>query len=127
MQALVKYFRKEGTQWRIAESLRQMVQFRSLNLLGDLRSVGPCDAVFCRNVLIYFDQPTKGRVLEAMARQMPQDGVLYLGGAETVLGITDAFAAQAGERGVYERRSSGPAPARPAPTIPTMATLGARG
>ena len=62
-----------------------------------------------------------------MARQMPQDGVLYLGGAETVLGITDAFAAQAGERGVYERSSSGPAPARPAPTIPTMATLGARG
>ncbi len=100
---LVKYFRKEGAQWRIAENLRQMVQFRSFNLLGDLRSIGHCDVVFCRNVLIYFDQPTKARVLEAIARQMPSDGVLYLGGAETVLGITDAFAAQHGERGVYER------------------------
>ncbi len=102
---LVKYFRKEGIQWRISENLRQMVQFRLLNLLGDLRGVGQCDVVFCRNVLIYFDQPTKTRVLEAIARQMPHDGVLYLGGAETVLGITDAFAAQSGERGVYERTS----------------------
>jgi chemotaxis protein methyltransferase CheR len=110
MQHLVKYFRKEGAQWRIAESLRNMVQFRQLNLLGDLRGMGSCDAVFCRNVLIYFDQPTKARALEAIARQMPTDGVLYLGGAETVLGITDAFAPQAGERGVYERS----APAAPA-------------
>jgi chemotaxis protein methyltransferase CheR len=101
--SLVKYFRKEGTQWRIGENLRQMVQFRWLNLLADLRSVGPCDVVFCRNVLIYFDQPTKALVLEAIARQMPQDGVLYLGGAETVLGITNIFGAQPGERGVYER------------------------
>ena len=103
MQYLVKHFRKDGTQWRISDTLRQMVQFRSLNLLGDLRGLGQFDAVFCRNVLIYFDQPTKSRVLAAVARQMPQDGVLYLGGAETVLGITDAFAAQTGERGVYER------------------------
>ena len=107
MQYLVKYFRKEGSQWRIAESLRQMVQFRSLNLLADLRSVGHCDAVFCRNVLIYFDHPTKARVLDAVARQMHQDGVLYLGGAETVLGISEAFTAQVGERGVYERSQPG--------------------
>ena len=115
MQYLVKYFRKEGTQWRISETLRNMVQFRSLNLLGDLRGIGSCDAVFCRNVLIYFDQPTKAKVLAAIARQMPADGVLYLGGAETVLGVTDAFAAQAGERGVYERSApTAPATARQA-------------
>ena len=52
-------------------------------------------------MLIYFDQPTKTRVLEAMAAQMPADGVLYLGGAETVLGITPRFAPLPGERGVY--------------------------
>jgi chemotaxis protein methyltransferase CheR len=78
-----------------------MAQFREFNLLGDLRPLGRFDIVFCRNVLIYFDQPTKTRVLEAMAAQMCPDGMLYLGGAETVLGITPRFAPLQGERGVY--------------------------
>jgi chemotaxis protein methyltransferase CheR len=52
-------------------------------------------------VLIYFDQPTKSRVLENIGAQMPPDGLLYLGGAETVLGITSRFAPLPSERGVY--------------------------
>lgn len=103
IQNLVKYFRKDGANWRVSDNIRAMAQFRLWNLLSDLRSLGQFDVVFCRNVLIYFDQPTKARVLEAIAKQMPADGILYLGGAETVLGITQAFAAQPGERGVYER------------------------
>lgn len=102
IQLLVKHFRQEGTSWRISEELRAMVTWREGNLLGDLRPLGRFDIVFCRNVLIYFDQPTKARVLAAIAAQMPDDGVLYLGGAETVLGITDRFAAIPGERGAYE-------------------------
>jgi chemotaxis protein methyltransferase CheR len=101
VQLLMRYFKKEDSGWRISESIRNMVQFREWNLLGDLRMLGKFDVVFCRNVLIYFDQPTKTRVLEAIATQMPQDGVLYLGGAETVLGITNRFAPLVGERGVY--------------------------
>ena len=62
---------------------------------------GRFDIILCRNVLIYFDQATKTRVLESMASQMPPDGMLYLGGAETVLGITGRFAPLPGERGVY--------------------------
>ena len=101
IQYLVKYFRKDGANWRVNDAIRGMAAFREWNLLADLRPLGQFDVVFCRNVLIYFDQPTKRRALEAIARQMAPDGVLYLGGAETVLGITDDFAAAPGQPGVY--------------------------
>ncbi len=101
IQYLVKYFAKEGSHWRISAALRAMVEFREWNLLGDLRSLGRFDIVFCRNVLIYFDAPTKARVLEAIAQQINPDGVLYLGGAETILGVTARFAPVPGQRGVY--------------------------
>ncbi len=101
MQYLVKYFRKDGTQWRMNDAIREMASFREWNLLADPAPLGRFDIVFCRNVLIYFDQATKTRVLDAIARQLAPDGMLYLGGAETVLGITTRFAPMAGERGVY--------------------------
>jgi chemotaxis protein methyltransferase CheR len=101
VQMLMRYFRKEEAGWRISEAIRAMVQFREWNLLGDLRALGQFDVVFCRNVLIYFDQRTKAKVLDAVAQQMAGDGLLYLGGAETVLGITSRFAPLATERGVY--------------------------
>ena len=101
VQMLMRYFKKEDSNWRISEAIRSMVQFREFNLLSDLRPLGKFDIVFCRNVLIYFDQPTKARVLDAAAGIMAADGLLYLGGAETVLGITSRFAPMPGERGVY--------------------------
>lgn len=102
MQYLVKYFSKEGASWRLNAAVRSMVAFREWNLLADARTLGKFDVVFCRNVLIYFDQATKARVLNTIAGQLAPDGVLYLGGAETVLGISDRFDVVAGERGVYE-------------------------
>ena len=84
------------------------MQFREWNLLTDLRPLGQFDIVFCRNVLIYFDQPTKARVLEAIAARLAPDGVLYLGGAETVLGITTRFAPLVNERGVYGLAGAAP-------------------
>ncbi len=101
VQMLVRNFKKEDANWRISEAIRAMVRFREFNLLNDLKPLGRFDIVFCRNVLIYFDQPTKARVLDAIASQMAPDGALYLGGAETVLGITGRFAPMPGERGVY--------------------------
>jgi chemotaxis protein methyltransferase CheR len=101
IRALVKYFKQEETRWRISAELRGMIRFEERNLLTDIGALGRFDAIFCRNVLIYFDAPTKPRVLEAMARQLNPDGVLYLGGAETVLGLTDRLRPIAGERGAY--------------------------
>lgn len=99
---LVKYFTQLGSdKWQIKENLRQMVTFKEGNLLQDFASLGPFDIVYCRNVLIYFDPPTKGKVLNAISRIMPPDGVLLLGGAETVLGISERFKPAAGEHGLY--------------------------
>jgi chemotaxis protein methyltransferase CheR len=101
IQLLVKYFTQVGECWQIAPELRGMVAFRPLNLLNDFTPLGRFDLVFCRNVLIYFDQPTKTGVLDRLARQMADDGFLVLGAAETVVGLTDAFKPIADKRGLY--------------------------
>ena len=101
IQLLVKHFSKNGETWEIARDLRAMVQFRTLNLLNDFSPLGQFDVVFCRNVLIYFDQPTKSAVLNRVARQMPDDAYLILGAAETVVGLTDALKPMPDRRGLY--------------------------
>jgi chemotaxis protein methyltransferase CheR len=102
VRQLVKHFRQEHGRWHISASLRAMVRFERWNLLAELKPLGRFDLIFCRNVLIYFDPPTKRQVLSGLATQLAPDGALYLGGAETVLGLTDALVPMAGERGVYE-------------------------
>src|SRR5262245_25066562 len=101
VQLLVKFFDQVDETWQLAPELRSMVQFRPLNLLNDFSVLGSFDAVFCRNVLIYFDQETKVAVLNRIARQMPGDGFLVLGAAETVIGLTEAFKPLADKRGLY--------------------------
>ena len=101
VQMLVKHFRKEEAGWRINPELQATVTFKQWNLLGDLSPLGSFDVVFCRNVLIYFDPPTKTRVLDAIADLLAPDGLLYLGGTETTVGLTNRFLPLATERGVY--------------------------
>jgi len=103
--ALVKHFSQNGDRWQINQNLRDMVTFKELNLLGDFGPIGAFDVVFCRNVLIYFDAPTKTKVLESITKVMHPDGLLYLGGAETVLGITDKFKPVENQRGLYVQQS----------------------
>src|SRR5690606_5867260 len=115
IQFLVKYFKQvEHNGWQIDAGIRSMVVYREFNLLNDLAPIGPCDVVFCRNVLIYFDQETRTRVLDGIARLLPGDGYLFLGGAETVLGVSDKFAPIAGMSGIYGP-VAGPATAAPKP------------
>jgi chemotaxis protein methyltransferase CheR len=99
---LVKYFQQiAGDKWQIKDNIRQMVQFREGNLLSDLGLTGHFDIIYCRNVLIYFDIPTKTRVLATLSGLLSADGYLLLGGAETVLGISDKFKPSPGEHGLY--------------------------
>jgi len=88
---LMKYFRKDGGEWVLKDQPRSLVSFREWNLLKPPQTLGRFDVVLLRNVLIYFDQPTKTRVLDHVASVLAEDGVLYLGGAETVLGISTRF------------------------------------
>ncbi|MEQ8397730.1 protein-glutamate O-methyltransferase [Thalassobaculum sp.] len=98
---LVKHFKQDGDRWQLSDAIRNQVTFREYNLLEHPRSLGQFDVVYCRNVLIYFDQPTKTKVLAGIADQLAPDGTLFLGGAETVLGITDRFEPVPGQRGIY--------------------------
>lgn len=108
IQLLLKYFEKVDEYWTLKPEIAKMVEFKEFNLLEKLGALGKFDVVFCRNVLIYFDQETKGRVLDEIATLMPPDGVLFLGGAETVLGVTDKFKPVGGQRGVYCLTGSDP-------------------
>jgi chemotaxis protein methyltransferase CheR len=101
IQLLIKYFAQVGDTWQINPDVRAMVQFRPLNLLHEFSHLGRFDLVFCRNVLIYFDQETKTRVLDRVARITEPDGYLVLGAAETVVGLTDSFKPLPNHRGLY--------------------------
>jgi chemotaxis protein methyltransferase CheR len=101
IQMLVKYFTQAGEMWQLAPEIRAMVQFRAFNLLHDCSQLGPFDVVFCRNVLIYFDQKTKTEVLERIARVIVPDGYLVLGAAETVVGLTNSFRPIPDKRALY--------------------------
>jgi chemotaxis protein methyltransferase CheR len=98
---LIKYFSQLGEMWQLAPEIRGMVKFQPQNLLHDFSALGKFDVVFCRNVLIYFDQATKSDVLERIADVTEPDGFLVLGGAETVVGLTSRFRPIADRRGLY--------------------------
>ena len=101
IQLLVKHFAQIGELWQLNADIRAMVQFRQLNLLQDFSHLGVFDVIFCRNVLIYFDQDTKTNVFGRLARVIEPDGFLMLGAAETVVGLTEAFKPYPDRRGLY--------------------------
>jgi chemotaxis protein methyltransferase CheR len=101
IQLLVKHFTQVGELWQLNADIRAMVQFKQLNLLQDFSHLGGFDVIFCRNVLIYFDQDTKTNVFGRLARLIESDGFLMLGAAETVVGLTDAFKPYPEKRGLY--------------------------
>jgi chemotaxis protein methyltransferase CheR len=88
---MIKHFRKEAMEWQIGDSIREMVEFRELNLIESWPGLPLMDVVFMRNVLIYFDVDTKRTILGKVRRVLRPDGVLFLGGAETTMNLDDAY------------------------------------
>ncbi|MGD0421655.1 MAG: protein-glutamate O-methyltransferase CheR [Xanthobacteraceae bacterium] len=122
IQLLIKYFSQVGDMWQIAPEIRAMVRYQQLNLLADFSHLGVFDLVFCRNVLIYFDQEKKIDLLNRLRPITARDGYLVLGAAETVMGLTDGFTIVPDMRGLYAPyvRGSNPAAAagaKPAPRL----------
>ncbi len=101
IQYLVKYFEQNGEQWRIKQDVKSMVRFQNLNLLSNIAHIGEFDVVFLRNVLIYFDVPTKAEVLQKVRDVTDDKGFLVLGGAETVMGISEKWKLLKGHNGLY--------------------------
>jgi chemotaxis protein methyltransferase CheR len=104
---LVRHFERSGLNWRINQSIRERVEFRSLNLTRPFPPMGRFDVVFLRNVLIYFDLPTKRDVLKRVRQVMAPDGHLFLGAAEMTMGVDDAWErVPAGRSSVYRIREA---------------------
>jgi chemotaxis protein methyltransferase CheR len=105
--ARLKRFFRRGTganegHCRVIDELRQMITFRQLNLLdASWPMKGPFDAIFCRNVMIYFDKPTQLRVLRHMAPLLTPEGLLYTGHSESFLHAADVVKSVG--RTVYRR------------------------
>jgi chemotaxis protein methyltransferase CheR len=89
---LVKYFRRIDGEWQIAEGLRRAIDFRRVNLTAAWPFLPAMDIIMMRNVLIYFDVPTKKAVLARVRRQLKPGGFLILGGGESTMNLDDSFA-----------------------------------
>lgn len=98
---MLKYFTQSGERWVINDEIKNRVTFKPFNLLDSFAGLGRFDIVFLRNVLIYFDAPTKSAVFERVRGAMEKDASLFLGAAETVLGVTEQFRAIRSLRGLY--------------------------
>jgi chemotaxis protein methyltransferase CheR len=107
-ERLARHFVREDNAWSIGPALREMVEFRTHNLLDDPRALGAFDIVLCRNALIYFDALTKVRILNAIANLLPSDGALMLGSAETMLGLSTGFATLPDQHGIYRLAATAP-------------------
>ncbi len=104
-ERLQRWFQRDGETWRADEQLARMITYRSHNLLKGVAGLGAFDIILCRNVLIYFNADRKRLVLDDLAKALSDDGSLFLGSAETIMGLTEALEASPGARGLYRKTS----------------------
>jgi chemotaxis protein methyltransferase CheR len=104
---LVQHFTREGTEWVVSPRLRAMVRAQQLNLACPFGALGKFDVVFLRNVLIYFDVPTKRQILQRVRAVMRPDAFLFLGSAEVTIGVDDGWRRSAAGRTSYYQPTTG--------------------
>jgi len=88
---LVKYFEKQGIEWQVKQEIRDMIEFRQMNLSSHWPALPSMDIVLMRNVLIYFDHDTKRGIFSKIRRVLKSDGPLFLGSAETTFNLDESF------------------------------------
>jgi chemotaxis protein methyltransferase CheR len=98
---MVSFFEETRTGWRANEGLRKMVRFEAHNLLEPAPDPGRFDLILCRNVLLYFDRPTRERAFARLASALAPDGMLMLGAGETTVGQTEALVPEKGNTGFH--------------------------
>jgi chemotaxis protein methyltransferase CheR len=106
---LEKHFTRDGESWRINDSLRRLVTFKTFNLLDSFGWLYPLDLVLCRNVLIYFDQGAKIQTIDKIADVLSPDGQLVVGQTESVSALNDAFVRVGGSCAIFEIENEGAA------------------
>jgi chemotaxis protein methyltransferase CheR len=100
-----RYFRQADGAWEIDPAIRGMVEFRRMNLIRELPYLGPFDLILCRNLLIYFDQPTRERLCQTLSATLLPRGILIIGAAESLFGVsTDLVRETLGETVGYRKR-----------------------
>lgn len=101
-RVLVQNFvQKEGTSWQIKDDLKRNITFKKLNLLDPFVFSGPFNLVLCRNVLIYQEVKNKIKIIEKIKDLMPTGGVLVMGAAESMLGISQSFEMYQSEKSTF--------------------------
>lgn len=85
------YFQKDGLFWTIRDDIRSMVRFQQLNLTESFKLIGAFNVIFCRNVLIYFDDATKIRIVDQFYDILSDNGFLILGSTESLYGVSEKF------------------------------------
>lgn len=100
---LVSHFDRDGNDWVVKPEIAGLVRFEPFNLIGDFSGLPLFDVIFCRNVMLYFDDATRRALLAKLASRLRPDGYLVLGGAESPYGLTDGFASAGPGAASYQR------------------------
>jgi len=84
---LRKYFVQQGDHWQVNDTIRSMCAFKQRNLLEPFKGLGPFDMIFCRNVAIYFDEPSRASLFERAAEVLAPNGWLFVGSSESLIDL----------------------------------------